>query len=76
MKIENLLKQLFDYQKFEGSKALSQIIAQADSELKDKGSSTPSIVELSIDQLDLVNAAGVNGPRPNLEALGIKKPDL
>lgn len=73
MKIENMLSQLFDYQKFEENKALSQIIAQCD---EVKGQGNPSVIELSFEQLDLVNAAGTNDVKVNLESLGIKKPDL
>ena len=58
--MENKLKALFDYQKFEGNAALQSVI--------DSVHSRYAVRELSMDEMEWVNAAGV----PELNA-GVRK---
>ena len=57
--MENKLKALFDYQKFEGNAELQSVI--------DSVHSRYAVRELSMDEMEWVNAAGV--PVQNPEAL-------
>ena len=61
--MENKLKALFDYQKFEGNAALQSVI--------DSVHSRYAVRELSMDEMEWVNAAGV--PVQNPEALKVDK---
>ena len=58
--MEGKLKALFDYQKFEGNSALQSVI--------DSVHSRYAVKELSLDEMEWVNAAGV----PELNA-GVRK---
>ena len=49
--MENKLKQLFGYQKFEGNKELQQVI--------DSVHAKYAVRELALDDLEMVNAAGI-----------------
>ena len=49
--MENKLKQLFGYQKFEGNKELQQVI--------DSVHAKYAVRELGLDDLEMVNAAGI-----------------
>ena len=49
--MERKLKELFDYQKFEGNSALQSVI--------DSFHSRYSVRELDLDELEYVNAAGI-----------------
>ena len=51
--MENMLKSLFDFQKFEGNPALQQVI--------DSVHSRHSVRELSLDEMEWVAAAGTSG---------------
>lgn len=53
--MENKLKQLFDYQKFEGNADLQQVI--------DSVHSRYAARELSLDEMEWVSAAGTADPR-------------
>lgn len=55
--MEQSLKKLFDYQKFEGNSALQSVI--------DSVHSRYSVRELDLDELEYVNAAGI----PNIYLL-------
>lgn len=48
--MENLLKKLFDFQRFEGNKRMETLISETEKRYGGKG--------LSDDELDFVNAAG------------------
>lgn len=50
--MEQSLKKLFDYQKFEGNSALQSVI--------DSVHSRYSVRELDLDELEYVNAAGIS----------------
>ncbi|MBR4577672.1 MAG: hypothetical protein IKO25_10800 [Clostridia bacterium] len=52
MMMEQSLKKLFDYQKFEGNSALQSVI--------DSVHSRYSVRELDLDELEYVNAAGIS----------------
>ena len=58
--MEGKLKALFDYQKFEGNSALQSVI--------DSVHSRYAVKELSLDEMEWVNAAGI----PDLKA-GVRK---
>ena len=49
--MENKLKQLFGYQKFEGNRELQQVI--------DSVHAKYAVRELALDDLEMVNAAGI-----------------
>lgn len=53
------LKQLFDYQKFEQNSAMNFAIASARSYINSL-KNAPTVMELDEDELDMVNAAGVD----------------
>lgn len=53
------LKRLFDYQKFEQNSAMNFAIASARSYI-DSLKNAPMVMELEEDELDMVNAAGVD----------------
>ena len=54
--MERKLKALFDFQKFEGNSALQSVI--------DSVHSRYTVRELSLDDMEWVNAAGTGTPRP------------
>ena len=54
--MERKLKALFDFQKFEGNSALQSVI--------DSVHSRYTVRELSLDDMEWVNAAGTGPPRP------------
>jgi len=56
--MENKLKALFDYQKFEGNPALQSVI--------DSVHSRYAVRELSLDEMEWINAAGE--PHPPVKA--------
>lgn len=53
------LKQLFDFQKFENNPAMNFAISSARSYI-DSLKNVPTVMELDEDELDMVNAAGVD----------------
>ena len=53
------LKQLFDYQKFEGNSAMNFAIQSARGYI-DSLKNLPNVMELEEDELDMVNAAGAD----------------
>lgn len=67
------LKQLFDYQRFEGNSAMNFAIQSARSYI-DSLKDIPTVIQLEEDELDMVNAAGVPGNNmPKDPADGINK---
>ena len=64
--MEKALKQLFDYQKFEGSKALQGVIDSVHSRYARR--------ELSLDEAEFVNAAGMPGVREDKKEQEKKQP--
>ncbi len=59
--MENLLKSIFDYQKFEGNKALQSVI--------DSVHARYAVKELNLDELEFVSAAGIIEKDPRKEDL-------
>lgn len=67
------LKQLFDFQKFEGNSAMNFAIQSARNYI-DSLKDVPTVMQLEDSELDMVNAAGVPGNNLLKEpAAGINK---
>ncbi|MCR5651245.1 MAG: hypothetical protein K6F86_08715 [Lachnospiraceae bacterium] len=62
MKMEKILRVLFDYQKYEREPELSSVIEET---RKKNNKSRPGFLRLGDDDLNLVNAAGELIPRPD-----------